>query len=60
MTEASAQEKVKGQYWGNSSSLTVAIAAAWHLADHYGQIVPYLRMNHIVPPPTERYPLAVR
>jgi hypothetical protein len=60
MTEASAREKVQGQYWGNNSSLTVAIAAVWHLADHYGQIVPYLRMNNIVPPPTERYPVVVR
>jgi hypothetical protein len=60
MTDASAQEKVQGQYWGNNSSLTVAIAAAWHIADHYGQIVPYLRLNNIVPPQTQRYPVAVR
>jgi hypothetical protein len=60
MTDASAQEKVNGQYWGNNSSLTVAIAAAWHIADHYGQIVPYLRLNSIVPPQTQRYPVAVR
>ena len=60
MTDTSAQEKVQGQYWGNNTSLTVAIAAVWHLADHYGQIVPYLRMNHIVPPQTQQYPLTVR
>jgi hypothetical protein len=60
MTDARAQEKVQGQYWGNNSSLTVAIAAAWHIADHYGQIVPYLRLNNIVPPQTQRYPVAVR
>jgi DinB superfamily len=59
MTDASAQEKVQGQYWGNNSSLTVAIAAVWHIADHYGQIVPYLRLNNIVPPPTQQYPVAV-
>src|SRR5215472_10550067 len=52
MTDASAREKVEGQYWGGNTSLTVATAAVWHLADHYGQIVPYLRMNNIVPPPT--------
>jgi hypothetical protein len=28
MTKTSAQEKVQGQYWGNNTSLTVAIAAA--------------------------------
>jgi DinB superfamily len=59
MTDASAQEKVQGQYWGNNSSLTVAIAAVWHIADHYGQIVPYLRLNNIVPPPTQQYPMAI-
>ena len=60
MTDASAQEKVQGQYWGNNSALTVATAAVWHLADHYGQIVPYLRLNNIVPPPTAKYPVVVR
>jgi DinB superfamily len=60
MTDASAKETVEGQYWGNNTSLTVAVAAVWHMADHYGQLVPYLRMNKIVPPPTEQYPLKVR
>jgi hypothetical protein len=55
MTDTTAMEKVPpGQYWGNNTSLTVAIAAVWHIADPYGQLVPYLRMNNIVPPPTER------
>jgi len=61
MTDTSAKEKVPpGQYWGNNTSLTVAIAAVWHIADTYGQLVPYLRMNHIVPPATARNPLKVR
>lgn len=60
MTDNSAKEKVRGQYWGNNTSLTVAVAAVWHIADHYGQLVPYLRMNNIVPPPTDQYPLQVR
>jgi len=60
MTDASARETVRGQYWGNNTSLTVAVAAVWHIADHYGQLVPYLRMNNIVPPSTEQYPLKVR
>ena len=34
--------------------------AVWHIADHYDQIVEYLRMNGIVPPATKQYPLAVR
>jgi len=60
MTEANAGEKVAGQYWGNSTGLTVAVAAVWHIADHYGQLVPYLRLNNIVPPPTEQSPLKIR
>jgi hypothetical protein len=60
MTDTSAGEKVQGQYMGNNTSLTVAVAAVWHIADHYGQLVPYLRLNNIVPPPTEQYPLKVR
>jgi hypothetical protein len=47
-------------YFGGSTRLTVAVAAVWHIADHYGQLVPYLRMNNIVPPATKQYPLAVR
>ena len=50
----------EGPYWGGGTKLTVAVAAVWHMADHYGQLVPYLRMNNIVPPPTKQYPLAVR
>ena len=60
MTDTSAKEKVQGQYFGNNTSLTVAVAAVWHIADHYGQLVPYLRMNNIVPPPTEQHPLKIR
>src|SRR5579872_1044060 len=53
MTDAAAKDKVQGQYWGGTTGLTVAVAAVWHIADHYGQLVPYLRMNNIVPPPTK-------
>lgn len=61
MTDTSAKEKVPpGQYWGNNTSLTVAIAAVWHIADTYRQLIPYLRMNNIVPPATVQAPLKVR
>jgi hypothetical protein len=30
------------------------VAAVWHITDHYGQLVEYLRMNGIVPPPTQQ------
>jgi hypothetical protein len=28
----------------------MTVLAAWHVADHYGQLVEYVRMNGIVPP----------
>lgn len=52
--------RVDGPYAGPNTRLGIAVAAVWHIADHYGQIVEYLRMNGIVPPPTRQYPLAVR
>ncbi len=38
-----------GPYWG-SNRLSALTAVVWHLSDHYGQVVEYLRMNGIVPP----------
>ena len=38
-----------GRYWG-SNRLSALTAAIWHLSDHYGQLVVYLRLNGIVPP----------
>ncbi len=52
--------RVEGPYAGPNTRLGMAVAAVWHLADHYGQIVEYLRMNGLVPPATQQYPLAVR
>src|SRR5437867_3072901 len=53
-------EHVDGPYAGPNTRLGIAVAAVWHIADHYGQIVEYLRMNGIVPPSTQKYGLAVR
>ena len=39
---------------------TGAVAAVWHIADHYGQIVEYLRMNGTVPPRPRQHGLTVR
>jgi hypothetical protein len=52
--------RVEGPYAGPNTRLGIAVAAVWHIADHYGQIVEYLRMNGLVPPATQQYPLAVR
>jgi uncharacterized damage-inducible protein DinB len=38
-----------GPYWG-SNRLAALTATVWHISDHYGQLVEYLRMNGIVPP----------
>jgi hypothetical protein len=39
----------KGPSWG-PNRITALMAATWHVSDHYGQLVEYLRMNGIVPP----------
>jgi uncharacterized damage-inducible protein DinB len=55
-----ALDRVEGPYAGPNTKLGMAVTAVWHIADHYGQIVEYLRMNGIVPPTTQRYGLKVR
>ncbi len=40
---------VEGPYAG-SNRLEVLTSALWHISDHYGQLVEYVRMNGIVPP----------
>ena len=42
--------------WG----VFVRTVAVWHITDHYGQVVYYLRLNGIVPPPTQQHGLKVR
>jgi DinB family protein len=53
-------DHVDGQYGAPNTKLGVAVVAVWHIADHYGQIVEYLRFNGIVPPPTQKQGLQVR
>jgi hypothetical protein len=55
-----AMERVEGRYGGPNSKLGMAVIAVWHVADHYGQVVYYLRLNGIVPPPTQQHGLQVR
>jgi hypothetical protein len=40
---------MRGAYAGDNR-LEVLNSALWHISDHYGQLVEYLRMNGIVPP----------
>jgi uncharacterized damage-inducible protein DinB len=60
ITPANANDRVEGRYAGPNTKLGIAATALWHLTDHYGQLVVYLRLNGIVPPVTQKYPLKVR
>jgi hypothetical protein len=57
---ANALARVDGRYGGPSTRLGIAVTAVWHITDHYGQLVEYLRMNGIVPPASQKYGLKVR
>jgi uncharacterized damage-inducible protein DinB len=52
INEKNAMDRVEGRYGGPNTKLGIAVIAVWHIADHYGQVVYYLRLNGIVPPPT--------
>ena len=60
ITPQNALDRVEGRYAGPNTRLGIAVAALWHISDHYGQLVVYLRLNGIVPPITQQYPLKVR
>jgi uncharacterized damage-inducible protein DinB len=55
-----ALERVEGRYAGPSTKLGISVVAVWHVTDHYGQLVEYVRMNGIVPPMTQKYGVKVR
>jgi len=60
LTAQNALERVEGRYAGPNTKLGISVVAVWHITDHYGQLVEYLRMSGIVPPMTQRYGLKVR
>jgi uncharacterized damage-inducible protein DinB len=60
LTAQNAQDRVEGRYGAPNTKLGISVIAVWHITDHYGQLVEYLRMNGIVPPMTQRYGLKVR
>ncbi len=60
INQKNALARADGPYGGPNTKLGLAVTAVWHIADHYGQLVPYLRMNGIVPPSTQQYGMAVR
>src|ERR1700758_2870557 len=60
LTANNALDRVEGRYAGPNTKLGISVIAVWHITDHYGQLVAYLRLNGIVPPVTQKYGLKVR
>ena len=60
LTAANSLDRVDGRYAAPTTRLGISVASIWHVTDHYGQLVEYLRMNSIVPPVTQKYGLKVR
>ena len=60
LTAQNAVDRIEGRYAGPNTKLGIASVSIWHVTDHYGQLVEYLRMNRIVPPMTQKYGLKVR
>jgi hypothetical protein len=60
ISDRAALERVEGPYAGPNTKLGLAVIAVWHVTDHYGQIVEYVRMNGIVPPASQPAPSNLR
>jgi len=60
LTAQNALDRVEGRYAGPNTKLGISVVAVWHITDHYGQLVEYLRLNGIVPPFTQKYGIKVR
>jgi len=60
LTAKNALDRVEGRYAGPNTKLGISVASVWHITDHYGQLVEYLRMCGGVPPMTQKYGVNVR
>jgi len=56
VTQKNMFDPIEGPYAGPNTRLGLATVAIWHVADHYGQLVLYLRLNGIVPPASRPNP----
>jgi DinB superfamily len=56
ITAKNMYDPIVGIYATPNTRLGLAGTAIWHVADHYGQIVMYLRLNGIVPPASRPTP----
>ena len=53
-------DPIEGPYAGPNTRLGLATVIVWHNADHYGQMVLYLRENNIVPPASRPNPAELK
>jgi hypothetical protein len=56
ITAKNMYEPIEGPYAGPNTRLGLAGVCMWHLADHYGHLIIYLRENGIVPPASRANP----
>jgi DinB superfamily len=56
ITQKNMFDPIEGPYAGPNTRLGIGNVAIWHVADHYGQVVMYLRLNGIVPPASRPNP----
>src|SRR5437660_2349920 len=57
VTAKNALDRVEGRYAGPNTKLGISVIAVWHITDHYGQLVEYIRLNGIAPAMTQKYGL---
>ncbi len=56
ITKENMFQPIEGPYAGPNTRLGLATVCIWHIADHYGQLVLYMRLNGIVPPASRPNP----
>ena len=49
-------DPIEGPYAGPNTRLGLATVVIWHAADHYGQLIIYMRLNGIIPPASRAKP----
>ncbi len=53
-------DPIEGPYAGPNTRMGLAVVVIWHNADHYGQMIIYLRLNGLVPPASRPSPPPVK
>jgi hypothetical protein len=56
ITAKNMYDPIEGPYAGPNTRLGLAEVCIWHAAEHYGQMIIYLRLNSIVPPTSRPNP----